>query len=42
MSHIFPLQLALIVTKYNEIHDHRFVDNARAEQYVLFTIDVVQ
>ncbi len=30
MSHIFPLQLALIVAKYNEIYDHRFVSDNKA------------
>ncbi len=46
LSHIFGLQFGLIVAKYSEICNHRFVSNnkvvQRAEQYLSFAIDVVK
>ena len=46
LSHIFGLQFGLIVAKYSEICNHRFLsDNKavqRAEQCVSFGVDFVQ
>ncbi len=46
LSHIFGLQFGLIVAKYSEICNHRFVsdNNAvqRAEQCLSFGVDFVQ